>query len=91
MDTLLDLAKEYPWASYAWFVWVTFHDLVQWTVMGFLGFTVLRQRRTMKDMVREEVAHIHQELHIHIEEDTELHGRLGQCKGLSEGQWLDKE
>jgi hypothetical protein len=59
--------------------------------MGLLGFTVLRQKRTMKDMVKAEVAHIHHELHKHIEEDIELHGELGQPEGLSEGKWLEKE
>lgn len=91
LETLLDLSKDYPWVGSVWFIWVTFHDVVQWAIMGFLGVTVLRQRRVMKDMVREEVQHIHEELHKHIEEDIELHGELGQSQGLSEGQWLEKE
>ena len=91
IEVLLDLSKDYPWVGSAWFIWVTFHDLVQWAVMALLGFTVLRQRRVMKDMVRKEVAHIHEELHKHIEEDIELHDELGQPQGLSEGKWLEKE
>ncbi len=91
LEVLLDLSKDYPWVGYAWFIWVTFHDPVQWAVMAFLGITVLRQRRTMRDMVREEVNHIHEELHNHMQEDIELHNELGQPSGLSEGKWLDKE
>lgn len=94
MDWLLALANEHPSLGWLWFLWVTFHDPVQWTVMAILGLTVWGQRRRAKEQeaqkikiteaVREEVAHIHQELHHHILEDKGLHESLGQT-GMSEG------
>jgi len=90
MEFLANLIEDYPWLQVVWFIWVTFHDFVQWIIMGILGFTLLRNRRTMKDMVKEELKHVHEELHQHIEEDIELHEELGQPRGLSEGKWLEK-
>lgn len=89
MEFFLELTKEYPWLQGAWFIWVTFHDFVQWSVMFLLGFTVLKNKKNMKNMVKEEVAHIHEELHTHIDEDIELHEELGQPRGLSEGKWVE--
>ena len=95
MDWLLQFANEYPALGYIWFIWVTFHDIVQWTVMGALGLTVWGQRKKARDeadkrakiaaAVRTEVDHIHEELHLHIKEDIKLHDQLGQDSGLTEG------
>ena len=95
MDWFLSIANEHPTLGWLWLIWVTFHDLVQWTIMAVLGLTVWGQRRktreeaqrraTITEAVREEVAHIHEELHQHILEDIELHEELGQDRGMSEG------
>ncbi len=95
MDWFLQLANDHPTLGYAWLIWVTFHDIVQWTIMAALGLTVWGQRKKAREdaerraeiaeAVKIEVTHIHEELHTHIREDIELHGQLGQDQGLTEG------
>ena len=84
MDWFLQLANEYPTLGSAWLIWVTLHDFAQWAIMLFFGLTIWGQRKKLiAEAVKAEVAHIHEELHNHIAEDIEMHGQLGQDRGLT--------
>jgi hypothetical protein len=72
------------WVKNTWFVYVTFHDLVQWCVMFFLARTAWGQRKKKKEL-EALVSHIHEELHQHIAEDSSFHAVLGQ-RGMTKGK-----
>lgn len=75
-----------------WFVYVTFHDLIQWSIMTIIGLSAYGQRkhkREIQDLVvelREELEHVHEEIHNHIDEDAALHADLGQHGRMSRGE-----
>lgn len=74
----------HPDLSNLWFIYITFHDPVQWILMFFIGWTAWGQRRKKQEehnlalRIETELNHIHQELHKHMQEDSELHAHLGQ-------------
>ena len=72
------------WLQQFWFIYVTFHDLVQWLIITAFGLTAWGQRKQKKQLEKL-VEHIHQELHMHIQEDASLHKELGQS-GITEGK-----
>lgn len=72
------------WAQYSWFIYVTFHDIIQWIIIAIFGLTAWGQRRQKRQMEKM-VDHIHDELHRHIREDANFHAELGQ-KGMTEGK-----
>lgn len=72
------------WVKNTWFIYVTFHDFVQWVVMALLAKTAWGLRKKKKEQ-EDLVAHIHEELHKHIEEDSSFHGDLGQ-HGMTKGK-----
>ena len=57
-----------------WFAYVTFHDLIQWGVMGVIGLTAYGERKRKKELqslvieLEKELDHIHDEIHIHLGE-----------------------
>lgn len=57
-----------------WFIYVTFHDLIQWGIMGIIGLTAYGQRKHKKELqqlvaeLRDELEHVHDEIHIHLGE-----------------------
>ena len=75
------------WVQWVWGFYVTFHDLVQWAVIGVLGYTAWgkKKHRAEIEEIAEEVAHIHEELHIHIDEDSSFHEKLDQT-GMTRGK-----
>ncbi len=77
------LMQEGSWQHSAWFIYVTFHDPVQWGIIALVGLTAWGQRREKKRL-EALVEHIHEELHAHIEEDSSLHESLGQS-GMTKG------
>lgn len=72
------------WLQGLWFVYITFHDVIQWVIMGLIGLTAWDQRRK-KRAEEKLVEHIHQELHDHMIEDAAFHADLGQ-RGMAEGE-----
>ncbi len=82
---MLEWINNWPdWLQSLWFLYITFHDIIQWVVMGLIGLTAWDQRRK-KRLEEELVAHIHQELHTHMAEDAVLHADLGQ-QGMAQGE-----
>ncbi len=77
------LMLEGSWQHSTWFVYVTFHDLIQWCIIVLFGLTTWGERRQKKQLEKL-IEHIHQELHTHIEEDSSLHESLGQS-GMTKG------
>ncbi len=73
------LMREGSWQHSTWFVYVTFHDLFQWGIIGLFGLTAWGERRKKKQLEKL-IEHIHEELHTHIEEDSSLHRVLGQTE-----------
>ena len=71
------------WLQSTWFIYVTFHDFVQWGIIILIGYTAWGRRR-QKTQMDDLIKHIHDELHQHIEEDASLHKDLGQS-GISKG------
>ena len=67
-----------------WFVYITFHDIIQWIFIFAVGLTAWGQRRKKKE-VDKLLEHIHDELHKHIEEDSSFHKDLGQL-GMTQGE-----
>jgi hypothetical protein len=57
-----------------WFAYVTFHDLIQWGIMGIIGLTAYGQRKHKKELqslvneLKKELAHVHDEIHVHLGE-----------------------
>jgi len=57
-----------------WFAYVTFHDLIQWGIMGIIGLTAYGERKHKKELqslineLKEELKHVHDEVHIHLGE-----------------------
>lgn len=86
------LMIEGSWQHSLWFVYVTFHDLIQWCIMGIIGLTAYGQRRHKKalqelvDELCKELNHVHEEVHNHIKEDLALHEALGQEGKMSKGE-----
>ena len=62
------------WVQNFWFAYVTFHDLLQWGIMGIIGLTAYGQRKHKKELLsrvdelRKELEHVHDEIHIHLGE-----------------------
>lgn len=79
------------WLQSFWFLYITFHDLVQWVIMFIIGYTAWGQRRHKKELqelaldLQEEMKHVHGELHTHMQEDASLHADLGQ-RGMHKGE-----
>jgi hypothetical protein len=72
------------WLKNTWLIYVTTHDWVQWVIMAILAKTAWGQRQKKRE-VEELIAHIHEELHTHIEEDASFHTDLGQ-RGMTKGR-----
>lgn len=91
---MLDWILAHPVLSEVWFVYVTFHDLVQWALMLAIGYTAWGQRRKAQEKhelalaLKVELDHVHEELHNHMEEDAQLHAHLGQG-GMRRGELRD--
>ncbi len=82
---MLEWLQSWPaWLQGLWFIYITFHDPVQWAVMAFLAHTAWGQRQKKKE-AEALVEHIHRELHQHIEEDSSFHRDLGQA-GMTKGK-----
>jgi len=48
---MLEWVANWPeWAQSFWFMYVTFHDLVQWAVLFVIGLTAYGQRQKKKDL-----------------------------------------
>jgi len=79
------------WLQNFWFLYITFHDLIQWGIMLIIGYTAWGQRRQKKELqelalvLQKELNHVHGELHIHMHEDASLHADLGQ-RGMRKGE-----
>ena len=71
------------WLQGLWFTYITFHDLIQWVIMGVLAHTAWGERKKKKQ-TEELLEHIHKELHTHITEDALFHEDLGQ-RGMTQG------
>lgn len=75
-----------------WFAYVTFHDLIQWSVVSIIGLTAWGQRKHRQELqeiittIRDELTHVHDEVHTHISEDAALHEDLGQVGGMTKGE-----
>ena len=89
---LLEWFESLPsWVQGFWFAYVTFHDLIQWSIMVIIGYTTWGQRQHKKELqdlvgkLRDELLHVHEEVHNHIDEDATLHKDLGQV-GITRGQ-----
>lgn len=86
------LMTEGTWQHTVWFLYVTAHDLIMWIVMSIIGLTAWGQRRHKKELqelvveLREELEHVHEEIHTHMEEDAALHEDLGQSGRMSRGE-----
>lgn len=86
------LMTEGSWQHSLWFIYVTFHDLIQWALMAIIGLTAYGQRKhkqKLHDLViqlEQELEHVHKEIHTHIEEDAALHEDLGQKGRMSRGE-----
>jgi len=82
------------WLQGVWFAYVTFHDLIQWAIMVIIGWTAWGQRKHKQELqllvnkLKEELEHVHIEVHNHLEEDASLHESLGQS-GISRGEKRD--
>lgn len=82
---MIEWLQTWPdWLQGVWFVYITFHDLLQWIVVAIFGLTVWGQRRE-KQKLEMLIEHIHTELHTHIEEDSSFHSDLGQA-GMTKGE-----
>ncbi len=77
------LMQEGSWQHSLWFVYVTFHDIIQWGIIVLFGLTAWGER-IKKKKLEDLIEHIHEELHTHIEEDSSLHHSLGQT-GITKG------
>lgn len=81
---MLEWILNHPVLGEVWFLYITFHDPFQWLVMTLVGWTAWGQRKKRKEWedlvheMREELSHVHQEIHDHMEEDARLHADLGQ-------------
>ncbi len=81
---MIEWIQTWPdWLQSFWFVYITFHDFVQWGIIALVGLTAWGQRREKKRL-EALVEHIHEELHAHIKEDASLHELLGQS-GMTKG------
>lgn len=72
------------WLQGLWLSYVTFHDLIQWAIIFVFAKTVWGQRKKKKEL-EDLIEHIHEELHLHIEEDASRHDALGQG-GMTKGR-----
>ena len=82
---MLEWIQTWPdWLQGCWFIYITFHDIIQWFLIVLFGFTTWGQKREKKRLEKL-VEHIHQELHNHIKEDASFHAELGQ-DGMTEGE-----
>lgn len=82
---MLEWITTWPaWLQDIWVLYVTFHDFVQWAIVFALGYTAWGRRREKK-VLEELVEHIHEELHLHIDEDASFHENLGQ-RGMTKGK-----
>lgn len=80
-----DWVNELPeWLKNSWLIYVTAHDWVQWCIMAILARTAWGERQKKKES-EELVAHIHEELHRHIDEDSSFHEDLGQ-RSMTKGK-----
>ena len=74
---------------YLWFFYVTFHDFFQWIIVSIIGVTAWGQRKHKKALqelvseIQKELAHVHAEVHFHIQEDSRRHEALGQSSLIS--------
>ncbi len=89
---MLEWLQTWPeWLQGLWFVYITFHDLIQWGILLIIGYTTWGQRKQKRELqelallLQEELNHVHGELHGHIDEDASLHADLGQ-QGMKEGK-----
>ena len=81
---MLEWVNSWPdWLQGIWFTYITFHDFVQWGIMALLAHTAWGERRKKREL-EEIIAHIHEELHQHITEDSAFHEDLGQ-DGMTKG------
>lgn len=86
------LMSEGSWQHSLWFAYVTFHDLIQWSIMTIIGLTAWGQRKHKREQqelikeLRDELTHVHDEVHTHMEEDAALHADLGQSGRMSKGE-----
>ena len=71
------------WLQGVWFAYITFHDFIQWGIMGLLAHTAWGERQKKRE-VEKLLEHIHKELHTHITEDSLFHEDLGQS-GMTQG------
>ncbi|MBD3260340.1 MAG: GNAT family N-acetyltransferase [Candidatus Altiarchaeales archaeon] len=91
-DFMTWLMTEGTWQHSAWFAYVTFHDLIQWAIVSILGLTAWGQRKHKEKLnelvieLKDELQHVHEEIHNHIDEDAALHADLGQEGKMSEGK-----
>lgn len=91
-DFMSWLMSEGTWQHSLWFAYVTFHDLIQWGIVSILGLTAWGQRKhkeKLQDFIvelKEELEHVHNEIHNHIDEDAALHAALGQEGRMSGGK-----
>lgn len=91
-ETMKWLMIEGSWQHSLWFAYVTFHDLIQWAIMTIIGLTAYGQRKHKKELqelvveLKDELAHVHDEIHFHMEEDAALHADLGQHGRMSRGE-----
>ena len=89
---MLDWILNHPFLGELWFLYITFHDPFQWVVMTIIGYTAWGQRKQKRERdilieeLRAELAHVHQEVHAHIEEDSALHEDLGQKGKMTPGE-----
>lgn len=88
-ETMKWLMAEGSWQHSLWFAYVTFHDLIQWMIMTIIGLTAYGQRKHKKELQElvlelvEELTHVCEEFHSHMEEDAALHADLGQHMRVS--------
>ncbi len=82
---MIEWIQSWPdWFQTTWFIYVTFHDFVQWGIIALIGLTAWGERRK-KQKLEELIEHIHCELHTHIQEDASFHEDLGQS-GMTKGE-----
>ena len=92
---MLEWVAAWPdWLQGFWFLYITFHDLIQWAIMLIIGYTAWGQRKQKRElqvlarMLQKELNHVHVELHDHIHEDASLHADLGQ-RGMHKGESVE--
>ncbi len=81
---MVEWVQSWPeWLQGLWLGYVTFHDLIQWAIVALLAKSAWGQRQKKKEL-ESLIKHIHEELHLHIDEDALRHDELGQS-GMTKG------